>query len=145
VNGEESTMGEDFMPKPHDRNVLDCNVPNPFPVSSFASSLHPVILCDILQAFNNMGRDENNDQSTPLDWASLCDDFDPVDSYLCPNLDQLSEICAHPKPYLNPAVKENYCEPMFASISDSTAQTMCTRMCINYVSKSRGNCCDLEC
>lgn len=126
------------------RSLVDCNIPNPFPVSAFSTTLHPVILCDILQAFDKTGRDEN-DKTTPLDWSSLCKDFEPVSSYLCPDQLSLTNICDHPHPQLNPAVKLNYCEPLFAVIADATTQAKCVRACINYVSQDEGGCCDIAC
>jgi hypothetical protein len=103
------------------------------------------VVCDMFSTFDNMGRGENNDPSTPLDWPSLCDDFESLDPYLCPSGGDLNAICSHPKPQLNPSVKLNYCEPLFRDMSNSATKNACIRMCINYVSKAEGNCCAFEC
>ena len=114
-------------------------------VAKATAGLTSDVVCDMFSTFDNMGRGENNDPSTPLDWPSLCDDFESLDPYLCPSGGDLNAVCSHPKPQLNPSVKLNYCEPLFSDMSNSATKDACVRMCINYVSKAEGNCCGFEC
>jgi hypothetical protein len=132
--------------------------------------LSAVDQCRILQAFNLLGRHENNDRDLPgLNWDTLCDDTESLDVFLCPHPDTVqNEICSHRRPYLNPAVKQYYCQPLAEELEkaltkDNTyfyseedyklgeeamiakAVADCLRDCTNYVASPRGACCDLTC
>ncbi len=52
------------------------------------------LTCNMLETFDNMGRDENNLLGGGLAWDPLCDDFDPLDDYLCPQGEFLDDICS---------------------------------------------------
>ena len=128
----------------------DCARLNVVPVvSTKDTDLHPTVLCDFWQVLNHLGRNENNpDVSAPTDWSTLCDDFTSLNPYLCPTPEHTADICAHPHPQLDPAVLEEFCEPVLAPLKvgkDGGVHDECVRICVNYVSQDRGNCCALEC
>jgi hypothetical protein len=76
-----------------------------------------------------------------LNWAPLCDDFDPLDDYLCPGEEEVADICLAKLPLENPAVRNNWCIPVFGAIEDLDRRTDCIKFCTNYVSAARGDCC----
>jgi hypothetical protein len=104
-------------------------------------------ICRLFQVFDNMGRDENNDPTIAgFEWFDLCDDFDPLDSWLCPSDTVVQEgICSHKRPRLNPAIRLHYCGPLLESLTDETLRESCETWCTNYVSQDRGDCCDIAC
>jgi hypothetical protein len=52
-------------------------------------------MCKFFETFNNMGCEENNDISIPaLSWSPLCDDYEPLDDFLCPTEDVGAAICS---------------------------------------------------
>ncbi|CAB9499727.1 expressed unknown protein [Seminavis robusta] len=106
-------------------------------------TLEPDTICNVLQVFDNMGRGENRDGA--LNWPRLCDDFESVDPYLCPSGSEIDAICSHINPQLNQATKIHYCSPLFDDLPDGAGKDKCVRICINYVSKNRGNCCGFDC
>ena len=103
-------------------------------------------LCDMWEVFNEMGRHENRDLNNPH-WSSLCDDFESLDKYLCPPRELVEEaICTHTRPYLDPAVRTRYCQPLTSYIVDHDSfRDKCVSWCTNYVSHARGNCCEIGC
>lgn len=104
-------------------------------------------LCTLFEVFDNNGRFENNDKSIPgFEWPDLCDDFRPFNDWLCPSVTAVQEgICSHRRPWLNPAVREHYCGPLLESLPPGPRRESCETWCTNYVSKDRGDCCDMEC
>jgi hypothetical protein len=98
------------------------------------------LTCKMLETFDNMGRDENK-FGVGLNWAPLCDDFDPLDDYLCPGEEEVADICLAKLPLENPAVRKNWCIPVFGAIEDLDRRTDCIKFCTNYVSAARGDCC----
>jgi hypothetical protein len=109
-------------------------------------------LCLLFKAFDTVLR-HNNDKSLPgLPWTQFCEDFNVADDILCPGTDALAGICSYNNPENNRAVKEAYCEPLFADLEDVSNDTDdpplkgdCVSYCVNYVSKARADCCDLNC
>jgi hypothetical protein len=102
--------------------------------------------CNIYETFDNMGRDENNiRQRDGLVWEPLCDDFDPVDPYVCPPPSIVAQICAAKLPYESPAVRKAWCIPMMSYFGDEERRDDCIKYCTNYVSADRGGCCNIEC
>jgi hypothetical protein len=106
------------------------------------SSSSSELTCNILEAFDNMGRDENNAAGGGLDWSTLCDDFEPLEELLCPLA--FDTICSENKPFGNPAAKKNWCTPIFADIGNALRRAECIRFCTNYVSAARGDCCGIS-
>jgi uncharacterized surface protein with fasciclin (FAS1) repeats len=103
-------------------------------------------MCKSLETFDNMGRGENNDNIVAgLSWIPLCDDFEPLNDSLCPTENAVAAICSAEKPYENPAVRKNWCHPLFELIEDSDRYDSCMTFCTNYVSAARGGCCDFRC
>lgn len=93
-----------------------------------------------------MGRRENLVVgTTSFDWTTLCDDFQPLDKYVCPNNEQVQHICEHSGAYFVPGVRFNYCRPLFETIEDEDLREACERWCINYVAKDQGDCCRFTC
>jgi hypothetical protein len=104
------------------------------------------LMCKILETFDNLGRKQNARDGFPgLDWSPLCDDFQPLDAFLCPTDDAVSLICSAKNPDKNPAVRENWCRPVFAFIDGDERRGDCIKFCTNYVSNARGGCCDIGC
>jgi hypothetical protein len=104
------------------------------------------LTCNILETFDNLGRDENNiRQKDGLVWSPLCDDFNPLDPLLCPFPDNVAGICSEKKPYENPAAKEWWCMPLYGVIEDVDRRNDCIKYCTNYVSEARGGCCNIDC
>ena len=101
----------------------------------------PHLSCHILYSQNNL---RAKDGFPGLTWSPLCDEFDPLDDFLCPTEDAVGAICSANKPYENPAVLKNYCIPTF-SILESDRGDECIMFCANYVSAARGGCCDIDC
>jgi hypothetical protein len=101
------------------------------------------VLCRMLKAFELSGQYENNEKENEGRlWHELCDDFDSLDIFLCPNQSQVSNICSYEKDNFNRAVKEHYCQPLFEGLQEEEASS-CIKYCGNYV--GRANCCDFEC
>jgi hypothetical protein len=106
------------------------------------------LMCKILETFDNLGRKQNARDGFPgLDWSPLCDDFEPLDGFLCPTEVAVVAICSAKKPYENPAVKKNWCHPLFRMIEDSDSDRYgdCMKFCTKYVSAARGGCCAIDC
>jgi hypothetical protein len=104
------------------------------------------LLCKILETFDNLGRKQNARDSFPgLDWSPLCDDFQPLDEFLCPTEDAVAAICSAKNPDKNPAVQQNWCLPFFGIIAGDERRGDCIKFCTNYVSTARGGCCDIDC
>jgi uncharacterized surface protein with fasciclin (FAS1) repeats len=104
------------------------------------------LTCKILETFDNLGRDENNiRQRDGLVWSTLCDDFNPLDTLLCPFPENVEAICSEKKPYENPAAKEWWCTPLYGVIEDVDRRNDCIKYCTNYVSEARGGCCNIDC
>jgi hypothetical protein len=89
-------------------------------------------LCLMFETFDNVGG------------KNACDDFDPLDVFLCPDDDAVEDICDENKPHKNKAVKSTYCEPLFEDLEEGRADN-CTMYCTGYVSKKKDDCCDLAC
>ena len=110
-------------------------------------------LCRIYQAYHEMSKLLNQLEDTPVfvpgvPWDLACPAFDGLDSQLCPSQVHEDAICAATNPCQNPAVKKNFCRDLFDElddISNDTSGNDCVQYCINYVSKGRGDCCDLPC
>ena len=104
-------------------------------------------LCTLLEVFDNMGRYENNDKSIPgFEWRDLCDDFHPLNHWLCPSESIVQTgICNHPRPWLNPAIRLHYCAPLLESLPVGPRRDACETWCTNYVSQDRGDCCEIKC
>jgi hypothetical protein len=103
-------------------------------------------MCKILETFDNLGRKQNARDGFPgLDWSPLCDDFQPLDEFLCPTEDAVAAICSAKNPDKNPAVKKNWCLPFFEVITGDERRGDCVKFCTNYVSTDRGGCCDIDC
>lgn len=128
-NDMDDVVGDDGLRGGDDDNTGGCSLDNE-------------VVCDMLQAFERNGRDENQLGDMP-DWPPLCDDFESIDKYVCPS--SFEQICSHSRPHLNPAVRINYCEPLFAGMEDLDRRDECTHFCINFVSQDRGGCCDIQC
>jgi hypothetical protein len=126
--------GPKKMPKPLDDDD-DANLPD-------AEST-----CNILEAFDNMGHDENKmvRADGQIKWKRLCDDFDSVDQMLCPTDDAVAAICAYQVPHNNPAVKHAWCIPVYGMMEDTERSAQCIKYCTNYVSAAKGGCCDIDC
>mmetsp|Transcript_573 Transcript_573/g.1092 ORF Transcript_573/g.1092 Transcript_573/m.1092 type:complete len:233 (-) Transcript_573:28-726(-) len=107
-------------------------------------SAHVHLLCAMFETFDLNGRYENNDRTIPgFEWPTLCDDFEPLDPYLCPWDDVVDAICDRPHPDSNNAMRLGYCEPIASFIVDNDEyRDGCIKWCINYVSQNRGGCCD---
>jgi hypothetical protein len=104
------------------------------------------LMCKILETFDNLGRKQNARDGFPgLDWSPLCDDFQPLDEFLCPTEDAVAAICSAKNPDKNPAVQNNWCLPFFAFIDGDERRGDCIKFCTNYVSTARGGCCDIDC
>jgi hypothetical protein len=100
------------------------------------------LTCNMLETFDNMGRDENNIRiKDGLVWDPLCDDFEPLDGYLCPGEEEVADICSAKFPLENPAVIKNWCIPVFGAIEDLDRRADCIKFCAIYVSAARGDCC----
>ena len=104
-------------------------------------------LCTLWEVFDNMGRAENDNLTIPgFEWADLCDDFEPMNAWLCPSVDVVQDgICSHRRPWLNPAIREHYCAPLLETLPLGPRREACETWCTNYVSKDRGDCCDIQC
>lgn len=111
------------------------------------SAEHAEAVCNLFEVFDNMGRRENNDRSIPgFEWRSLCDDFSPLNDWLCPSQEVVQEgICSHRRPWLNPSIREHYCGPILRDMQSGPRRDSCETWCTNYVSKDRGDCCDVHC
>jgi hypothetical protein len=101
-------------------------------------------MCSVLEVYDNVIR-FNRNKTVPFMWQEACDEMESVDQLLCPSYDVVQDICAHPNPQWNPAVRHNYCEPLFEPLEDEDRKAKCTHYCINYVSIDRGGCCDFYC
>ena len=104
-------------------------------------------LCTLWEVFDNMGRAENNNREIPgFEWNLLCDDFVPLQNWLCPSEDIVEEgICSHRRPWLNPAIREHYCSPLVDLMPEGPRRESCETWCTNYVSQDRGDCCNIDC
>ena len=108
-------------------------------------------LCRIFQSYHFTVKLVNKLQEPPVPgqpWKVPCEAFYGLDDQLCPHEDDLGAICSHSKPHSNRAVKVRYCQDLFDEIdevSNDTSGNDCVQYCVNYVSKSRGDCCDFEC
>ena len=104
-------------------------------------------LCTLWEVFDNMGRAENDNPAIPgFEWPDLCDDFEPMNAWLCPSSDVVQEgICSHRRPWLNPAIREHYCGPLMEALPPGSRSEACETWCTNYVSQDRGDCCDIQC
>ena len=72
-----------------------------------------------------------------------CDEFEPVDYLVCPSSTTEDAICAREDFDRNPAVNQTYCQPLVADLPDGEFKDACVLHCVNYVSKFRGDCCDI--
>ena len=101
----------------------------------------------LFEVFDNMGRAENDNLAIPgFEWADLCDDFRPMNAWLCPSEDVIQDgICSHKRPWLNPSIRLHYCGPLLAAMPAGPRRDSCETWCTNYVSQDRGNCCDFHC
>ena len=104
-------------------------------------------LCTLWEVFDNMGRAENDNPAIPgFEWANLCDDFNPMNDWLCPSDDIVQDgICTHGRPWLNPAIRIHYCAPLMEALPAGPRRDACETWCTNYVSQDRGDCCNFEC
>jgi hypothetical protein len=102
------------------------------------------LTCNILETFDDLGRKENRLPGKGLVWDHLCDEFDPLDEYLCPFGDTVEAICSATFPLKNPAVKKNWCIPFFGPIEDEERRNECIKFCTIYVSAARGDCCGID-
>jgi len=106
------------------------------------------LMCVLFEAFNQLGRRENNDRNVPgMPWKELCDDLEGLDPLLCPNEPQQTNVCANArKPHLNPAIRKFYCGPLLSRLEATPERReSCLLNCINFVSPARGDCCGLRC
>jgi hypothetical protein len=101
------------------------------------------LTCNMLETFDSLGRNENRLPEGGLVWDHLCDEFDPLDEYLCPTEGFVEAICSANKPFENPAVKKNWCIPVFGAIEDTVRRNDCIKFCTIYVSAARGDCCGI--
>jgi hypothetical protein len=125
----------------HDNNNFDDdNLDGDFDIAEYIAEF----TCKIFEVFDNMGRNENNPIEDGLNWDTLCDDFAPMDAFLCPYGEYVDAICLASKPLNNPAVKNNWCIPIFGVIKDVGRRNDCIKFCTNYVSDARGGCCDID-
>jgi hypothetical protein len=106
-----------------------------------------IITCNMLEAFDNMGHDENKllRADGQVKWRRLCDDFDSFDQMVCPDADAVAAICASRFPKKNPAIKNAWCIPVYGMMEPVERRDECIKYCTNYVSADRGGCCDIDC
>jgi hypothetical protein len=102
--------------------------------------------CSMLESFENMGSDENRiTVDGRQSWSQLCDDFEPINEFVCPTEDAVAAICSAKFPDENPAVQKNWCIPAFEMLEDEERRDDCIKFCTDYVSAARGGCCDIDC
>lgn len=102
------------------------------------------LMCKAWQVFDNMIR-PNHKGPDVFDWPSVCDEFEPLDELLCPSSKSVDTICKHRNPQLNPAVNHTYCHSLLEDMDEGDVKDDCLLACVNYVSKDRGDCCDIAC
>ncbi|KAL7571255.1 hypothetical protein ACA910_008910 [Epithemia clementina (nom. ined.)] len=104
-------------------------------------------LCHMWEVFHNMGRRHENRHGDGFEWHDLCNDFEPLNGWLCPPEDIVAnDICHHPRPHLSTAVRTLYCRPLTSFIIDNDSyRDKCERWCTNYVSQDLGHCCGISC
>ena len=106
---------------------------------------HLESLCRVWSVYDNVVRFNRvgADKST---WMEGCDELEPMQDVLCPSEPVVDTFCAGPlKSDLNPVVRQNYCQPLFAGMFNSTQAETCVDHCVNYVSQDRGSCCGWQC
>jgi hypothetical protein len=101
-------------------------------------------MCSMWQVYDNVVR-FNRVGTMPFQWTEYCDEFDPMDYLLCPDQDTVDAICDYRFPYLNPAVNETQCQPMVAALPEGEEKHTCLLNCVNFISKTKGDCCEFAC
>jgi hypothetical protein len=110
-----------------------------------ACELSAEFTCNILETFDNLGPiEKNNIAGGGLDWSPPCDAFELWDKYLCPQEEELKAIRSAKFPLKNPAVKKNWCIPIYGEMEDAERRDDCIKFCTNFVSAARGDCCGVE-